>query len=152
MSQLDYIDEQIIEQLKKDARIPFSKIADTLKVSNSLIHQRVKKMKEDGVILKTDIILDEKAVGYQTKCYTGIRLKEAHYADQVVAGLEQIEEVVECNFVSGNYALFVLVFAKDNDHLRSVLYEKVHKIEGVAGTDTFISFTTNFKRSVSLKM
>jgi Lrp/AsnC family transcriptional regulator for asnA, asnC and gidA len=150
MSQLDYIDEQIVEQLKKDARIPFSKIADTLKISNSLVHQRVKKMKEDGVILKTDIVLDEKAVGYHTKCYTGIRLKEAHYADHVVKSLEKIEEVVECNFVSGKFALFILVFAKDNDHLRHVLYEKIHKIEGVGGTDTFISFTTNFKRSISL--
>jgi len=148
MSQLDYTDKQILLALKADARKAFSKIADDLKISNSLVHQRIKKMKEDGVIKKADLILDEKKIGYSTKSYVGIRLKEARYADKVVNKLKDIVEVTECNFVSGKYAIFVLVYAKDNDHLRSVLYDQIHEIEGVGGTDSFICFSTNFDRSV----
>jgi Lrp/AsnC family transcriptional regulator for asnA, asnC and gidA len=43
MSQLDYTDKQILIALKADARKAFSKIADDLKISNSLVHQRIKK-------------------------------------------------------------------------------------------------------------
>jgi len=152
MSQLDYTDKQIILALKADARKAFSKIADDLKISNSLVHQRIKKMKEDGVIKKADLILDEKKIGYSTKSYVGIRLKEARFADKVVKKLQEIVEVTECNFVSGKYAIFVLVYAKDNDHLRSVLYDQIHEIEGVGGTDSFICFSTNFDRSVPVTL
>ena len=131
MSQLDYIDKQILLALKADARKAFSKIAEDLNISNSLVHQRIKKMKEDGVIKKADLILDEKKIGYSTKAYVGIRLKEASFANRVVKNLHKIVEVTECNFVSGKYAIFVLVYAKDNDHLRSVLYDQIHEIEGV---------------------
>jgi Lrp/AsnC family transcriptional regulator for asnA, asnC and gidA len=152
MSQLDYTDKQILIALKADARKAFSKIADDLKISNSLVHQRIKKMKEDGVIKKADLILDEKKIGYSTKSYVGIRLKEASFANQVVKNLHKIVEVTECNFVSGKYAIFVLVYAKDNDHLRSVLYDQIHEIEGVGGTDSFICFSTNFDRSVPVNL
>jgi Lrp/AsnC family transcriptional regulator for asnA, asnC and gidA len=109
-------------------------------------------MKEDGVIKKADLILDEKKIGYSTKAYVGIRLKEASFANQVVKNLHKIVEVTECNFVSGKYAIFVLVYAKDNDHLRSVLYDQIHEIEGVGGTDSFICFSTNFDRSVPVNL
>ena len=148
MCQLDYTDKQILLALKKDARKAFSKIAEDLNISNSLVHQRIKKMKEDGVIVKADLILDEKKIGYSTKAYVGIRLKEARFAEKVVISLNDIVEVTECNYVSGKYAIFALVYAKDNDHLRSVLYDQIHEIEGVGGTDSFICFSTNFDRSV----
>ena len=41
---------------------------------------------------------------------------------------------------------------KDNDHLRSVLYEQIHEIDGVGGTDSFICFSTNFDRSVPVTL
>ena len=148
MNQLDYIDQQILALLKADARTAFSKIASDLNISNSLVHQRIKKMKDDGLIKKADLLLDEKKLGYSTKAYVGIRLKEARYAEKVVNALETIPEITECNYVSGKYAIFVLIYSKDNDHLRSILYNQVHEIEGVGGTDSFICFSTNFDRSV----
>lgn len=148
MSQLDYIDQQIIAALRADARKAYSKIAEDLKISNSLVHQRIKKMKDEGVIKKADLILDEQKIGYNTKSYVGIRLKEARLASKVVVELENISEIKECNYVSGKYAIFALVYAKDNDHLRQILYNRIHEIDGVAGTDSFICFSTNFNRSI----
>lgn len=150
-NQFDYIDKQILTKLRLDARKAFSQIAEELNVSNSLIHQRIKKLTNEGVIKKAEFILDEKKLGYKTKSFTGIRLREARFAKSVMKELEKIEEIVECNFVSGNYAIFILIFAKDNQHLQKILYDKVHLINGVAGTDTFISFDTCFKRNILIK-
>ena len=152
MSQLDYIDQEILLALKKDARNAFSKIASELNISNSLVHQRIKRMKDEGLIKKADLILDEKKLGYSTKAYVGIRLKEARLAESVVSALNKIPEVTECNYVSGKYAIFILIYSKDNDHLRSILYNQIHEIEGVGGTDSFICFSTNFDRSVPVKL
>jgi Lrp/AsnC family transcriptional regulator for asnA, asnC and gidA len=150
MSQLDYTDQKILALLKKDARTAFSKIASELSISNSLVHQRIKKMKDDGLLIKADLLLDEKKLGFSTKAYVGIRLKEARFAEKVVNALQTIPEITECNYVSGKYAIFVLIYSKDNDHLRSILYNQVHEIEGVGGTDSFICFSTNFDRSVPI--
>ncbi|AUC14503.1 AsnC family transcriptional regulator [Tenacibaculum sp. SZ-18] len=146
-NQFDYIDKQILSQLRKDARKAFSQIAEELNVSNSLIHQRIKKLTSEGVIKNAEFVLDERKLGYKTKSYTGIRLREARFAKEVMRELKKIDEIVECNFVSGNYAIFILIYAKDNEHLQKILYDKVHLINGVAGTDTFICFDTCFKRS-----
>ncbi len=146
-NQFDYIDKQILSQLRKDARKAFSQIAEELNVSNSLIHQRIKKLTSEGVIKNAEFVLDERKLGYKTKSYTGIRLREARFAKEVMRELEKIDEIVECNFVSGNYAIFILIYARDNEHLQKILYDKVHLINGVAGTDTFICFDTCFKRS-----
>lgn len=148
--QFDYIDQQILLKLRKDARKAYSQIAEELKVSNSLIHQRIKKLNAEGIIQNAEFILDEKKLGYKTKSYTGIRLREARFAKDVIKELEKIDEIVECNFVSGNYAIFILIYARDNEHLRKILYDKVHLINGVAGTDTFICFDTGFKRNVPI--
>jgi len=152
MSQLDYIDHEILLALKKDARNAFSKIASELNISNSLVHQRIKRMKDEGLIKKADLVLDEKKLGYSTKAYVGIRLKEARLAESVVSALNKIPEVTECNYVSGKYAIFILIYSKDNDHLRSILYNQIHEIDGVGGTDSFICFSTNFDRSVPVKL
>ncbi|CAL2065644.1 Lrp/AsnC family transcriptional regulator [Tenacibaculum sp. 190524A05c] len=146
-NQFDYIDQQILTKLREDARKAFSQIAEELNVSNSLIHQRIKKLTSEGVIKNAEFVLDEKKLGYKTKSYTGIRLREARFAKEVMRELEKIDEIVECNFVSGNYAIFILIFARDNEHLQKILYDKVHLINGVAGTDTFICFDTCFKRN-----
>lgn len=150
-NQFDYIDKQILSKLQSEARKAYSQIAEELKVSNSLVHQRIKKLSEAGVIKNAEFIFDEKKLGYKTKSYTGIRLREARFAKSVMEELTKINEIVECNYVSGNYAIFILIFAKDNEHLREVLYEQVHLINGVAGTDTFICFDTGFKRNIPIE-
>ncbi len=150
MSHFDYIDQQILLHIREDARKPYSQIANELKISNSLVHQRIKKMQTEGIINKAAFAIDEQSIGYKTKSYVGIRLREARFAEIVVENLAKIPEIVECNYVSGNYAIFILIYALNNQHLRKLLYEQIHQIDGVAGTDSFICFDTNFKRSVPL--
>ena len=49
-NQFDYIDKKILAKLRLDARKPYSKIAEELNVSNSLIHQRIKKLVNKSVL------------------------------------------------------------------------------------------------------
>lgn len=150
-SQIDYTDKRILQELMFDARIPFMDLAKKLKVSNSLVHQRVKKLKDRGIIQGSGIKIDPSKLGYLSCAYTGIVLKEAKFCEEVANALEKVPEVVECHYVSGKYALFVKLFALDNDHMRIVLYEKLHQINGVSSTDTFMSFKTYFDREIGIE-
>ena len=147
---IDYINQQIIKMLSADGRIAYSEIAKELKISNSLVHQRIKKLQDTGIISGFSVQLNAKQIGYETITYTGIATKEARFAYSIAEKLKEIPEVVECHFVSGKYALFLKIVATNNEEFRKVLYEKIHNIEGVGSTDSFISFGSAFQKNISL--
>lgn len=148
---LDYINKQIIKRLGEDGRIPFSELAKELKISNSLVHQRVNKLWEAKIIQGYSVKLNAKDLGYKTITYTGIVTKEARYSYSIAEKLKSFPEVLECHWVSGKYTLFVKIVAENNEELRTILYEKIHKIEGVGSTESFISFGAAFEKNISVK-
>lgn len=150
-NQFDPIDLLILKELTADARIPFTQLSQKLKVSNTLIHQRVKKLKEAGIIGKAIYRIEPSILGYQTSAYTQILLTNSKLHREVEAELQKIPEIVECVNISGRYALLVKIYARNNRHLRDVIYERILTIEGVEGTNSTICFETNFVRNVPLE-
>jgi Lrp/AsnC family transcriptional regulator for asnA, asnC and gidA len=67
-----------------------------------------------------------------------------------VKDLKQIPEIVECHYTTGQYAIFIKVYAKDNEHLKTILSGQIQKIPGVASTETFISLEESFKRTIQV--
>lgn len=151
-NQLDPFDLRIINELTSDARIPLIQLAKKLKVSNTLVHQRIKKLKEEGILTTASYQLDPWKLGYQTSAYTQIMLTDSKLHRKVEEQLEKIPEIIECVNIAGRYALLVKIFAKNNRHLRDIIYEKIHPINGVEGTNTTISFETAFARNVPLEI
>lgn len=149
--QLDYINKQIIKRLGEDARVSFSELAKELKISNSLVHQRVNKLLEAGIIEGYSAKLNAKNLGYKTITYTGIVTKDAKYSYSIAEKLKNFPEVLECHWVSGKYTLFVKIVAEDNEDLRTIVYDRIHKIEGVGSTESFISFGEAFEKNISVK-
>lgn len=147
---LDAFDRRIINELTEDARAPIIQLSKKLKVSNTFIHQRLKKLKASGILLNASYQLDPWKLGYQTAAYTQIMLDNSKFHRKVEKKLEQIPEIVECVNIAGRYALLVKIFAYNNRHLRDIIYEKIQPIEGVEGTNTTISFETAFVRTVPL--
>lgn len=148
--QLDAFDKRIINELTEDARIPFVQLAKKLKVSNTLIHQRIRKLKEVGILKHASFYLDPWLLGYQTSAYTQIMLENSNYHRNVESQLSEIPEIVECVNIAGRYAILVRIFAINNRHLRDIIYEKIHTIKGVEGTNTTISFETAFRRNIPI--
>ena len=74
--ELDEYDKLILIELEKDGRKPFSDIAKNLEISNTMVHQRVNRMRSEGIIRKMALELDERKMGYEWSAFTGIVLKE----------------------------------------------------------------------------
>jgi len=47
---IDEIDKKILKILQEDSRTPFSRIAKMLNLSESTIHLRIKRLREEGII------------------------------------------------------------------------------------------------------
>lgn len=64
MEAVDEYDIKIIKELEKDGRMPYSSIATTLKISNTMVHQRINRLIEHGIITGIKPIINEKKIGY----------------------------------------------------------------------------------------
>lgn len=149
-SQFDSLDFRIVELLAGNARIAFSQVAEVLGVSNSLIHQRVKKLKDSGLLQEPVFTLNPIILGYNTSAFCQLILAQAKEIRDVVAELQKIPEITECVNIAGRYDVMVRIYAKNNSHLRDIIYEKIQSIDGVEGTNTVIVFETAFSRSVAI--
>lgn len=147
---IDDSDIMILKELEKDGRKPFSDIAKKLGISHTMVHQRVNKMKDTGLIKKMAIEIDERKMGYEWSAFTGIMLKEDSNSDSIIEQLKEIPEVVECYYITGKYALYIRIVARNSEHMRKVLYDKIDHIPGVLKTESLIDFGRAFKRNVPI--
>jgi Transcriptional regulators len=149
-NQLDDIDLKILDIISKNARIPFKDVAAEVGVSRAAVHQRVNRMIDLNVIVGSGYHIDPKKIDFKTCTYIGVFLEKGSLYSNVADKLHEIPEIVECHYTTGQYAVFVKVYAKDNEHLRDILSDKIQKIAGVASTETFISLDETFKREVPI--
>ena len=150
MEGLDDYDIQILKQLEVDGRMAFSAIAAQIGISNTMVHQRVAKLMEQGVLTGIKPILDEKKLGYDWGAFTGITLEKDCDSARVIESLIAIPEIVECYFITGSYTLYLRIIAKNHDDMRRLLYEKIDSIPGIAKTDSIIELGCAFKRNISV--
>jgi Lrp/AsnC family transcriptional regulator, regulator for asnA, asnC and gidA len=150
MDLLDEFDISIIKELEKDGRMAFSAIASNLKISNTMVHQRISRLLEQNIITGIKPVLNEKKMGYDWGAFTGITLTKDHDSDKVIEALKSIPEVTECYFITGSFTLYIKLIAKDHDDMRKLLYEKIDTIPGIAKTDSIIELGCAFKRNLTL--
>ena len=150
MEKLDEFDIKIIKELEKDGRIAYSTIAANLKISNTMVHQRIHKLTEQGILAGIHPIINEKKVGYDWGAFTGITLNKDHDSDRVIEELKKIPEITECYYITGSYTLYIKMIAKNHEHMRKILYEQIDSIPGIAKTDSIIELGCAFKRNISL--
>lgn len=150
MDTLDEFDIKIIKELEKDGRMAFSTIAATLKISNTMVHQRVNRLMEQGVISGIKPLVNEKKIGYDWASFTGITLNKDSDSDRIIEALKAIPEITECYYVTGSFTLYIKIIAKNHEHMRKVLYEKIDRISGIAKTDSIVELGCAFKRNITL--
>lgn len=149
--QIDNLDKKILSLITKNARIPFLEVARECKVSGAAIHQRIQRLMNIGVIKGSEFVLNPAKIGFHTCAFIGIFLKKASLFDKVVAMLEQIPEVVECHYTTGQYAIFIKIYAQSNEHLKRILHDKLQAIPGISSTETIISLDESFKRQLPIE-
>lgn len=148
--QLDELDYKILKLVASNARIPFLEVARECNVSGAAIHQRVQKLTNLGILKGSEYIIDSNKIGFETYAYMGFYLKNPGDFSHVVEELRKILEVVECHFTTGQYDMFIKLFARNNQHLLEIIHTKLQPI-GLSRTETLISFREIFRRQLPIE-
>jgi Lrp/AsnC family transcriptional regulator for asnA, asnC and gidA len=150
MEILDEHDSNILKELEKDGRMAYSAIASNLKISNTMVHQRINRLIDQGILTGIKPIINEKKIGYDWGAFTGITLNKDQDSNRIIEELKKIPEVTECYYITGSFTLYIKLVAKNHEHMRKLLYEKIDNIPGIARTDSMIELGCAFKRNVSI--
>jgi Lrp/AsnC family transcriptional regulator, regulator for asnA, asnC and gidA len=133
-SLLDDINLKIIDVLSKDSSVPFVEIAKQIGISDATVHVRVRRLISKGVINRFTLSLDNDLLGYDHLAFIGINIRPG-FADQITEGLSNLEEVMEIHEMHGIFDLFVKVRAKDLNHIRDIMENKIRKLPNILETE-----------------
>ncbi|MGS2762711.1 Lrp/AsnC ligand binding domain-containing protein [Sinomicrobium sp. M5D2P9] len=148
--EIDGIDKEILRSLMNDARKPILEIARKIGISGAAIHQRLRKLDDSGLIAGSKFVINPKVLGYSTMAFIGIYLDKAMRNPEAVKQLNEIPEVLECHYTTGDWSILIKMLCRDNEHLMYLLNDKVQTIEGVSRTETFISLNQQIDRQIQL--
>ena len=113
---LDNIDSTILEMLKKDARTSFREIARTLDISPDTVINRFERLKDQGIIVSSTVVINPKMIGYSFIARFGIDVKPA-YSSQVHEEIIKIPSVIVASKLVGKYDLISIIVVKNFHHL-----------------------------------
>ena len=110
---LDAMDRKILGALQSDASRSLDEIARETGSSKTPVWNRIRKMREAGVIGQQTVILDPDALGLEACFFVLIRTSEheAHWQERFLATLKARPEVMEAHRLAGeiDYILKVRV-------------------------------------------
>jgi len=147
---IDNLDRDILTILVKDAKVPYTEVAKKLVVSPGTIHVRMKRMERLGIVKGATLELDPAKIGYDLTAFVGVYLIKGSVYNEVIDEINQIPEIVEAHYTTGEYSIFVKILSKNTDHLREVIGEKLQSLNGVMRTETIISLGESIKKQVPI--
>jgi len=140
-TELDEKDEAILQSLEIDSRKGTQAIADSLSLPRVTVHDRIRRLKEKGVIKRFTIQRDPRAVGLELRAFIFIRCERGQVDRRDVA--EQLIALPFCirvSIITGEWDLLVEVVASSMDTLGDAILDQLSKVPGVSGTQTMVSF------------
>jgi Lrp/AsnC family transcriptional regulator for asnA, asnC and gidA len=140
MNKFDAIDMRIISLLQEYGRRSNADIARTVGLSESSVKNRIDRLIDTGTI-KVLAVLNPKSVGYKANALIGIRVVPGK-AEKVRRALSSLNEVLYLAVVTGRYDILIEVLLPHPDELYDFISKHVHKIPGIASTETYYVMRT----------
>lgn len=149
---IDSLDRRILSALTKNARTPYLEIARRCKVTGAAIHQRIQRLLDAKVVSGSQFNLNPKGMGYSTCAFIGLQvnLTTTSTHETVFDRIKRVEEIVECHHITGKFSLLIKIYAKDNEHLKQIIVEKIQSIIEITNTETFLSLEEGFIRQLPI--
>ncbi len=131
---IDDVDKAIVEALQQDGRLPYTRLAGQVGLSEAAVRQRVQRLVDSGVV-QIVAVTDPMMLGFRRNAMIGLTVEGD--LRTVAADIAAIPEVSYVVVVSGSFDLLMEVVCEDDDHLLTLLNDKVRAIPGVRTTETF---------------
>lgn len=136
LAQPDETDWKIIEILQAGYESN-NTIARRLNLSEGTIRQRIKRLKELG-ILTVRALIDPNLLENRQLALVAVNVAESRLLEAKAEEISGIEGVLAVSIASGRYDLLVEVLVDSNHGLVHFLTEHLSAVEGISKTESFL--------------
>lgn len=136
--ELDEVDYQILELLRKNARMSAKEIAQKVFLSSTSVASRIEHLVQKGIIRGFGIAINPIALGYYTKAFINVEV-EPKQKKEFYPYMEKCQNVIQCNCVTGDYAMLLEVMFHNTMELDCFIGE----LQRFGKTKTLIVFSTS---------
>jgi Lrp/AsnC family transcriptional regulator, leucine-responsive regulatory protein len=146
---IDGTDRTLLRRLQEDAGESYAALGKLVGLSAGSAHERVRKLRERGVIRRTSVDVDPAEVGRGVLAFVMIN-GNAWMGDPATReALAAIPDIEAAYVIAGAASLLAKVRTATTEDLQSVL-RHVYAIDGVTGTQTIVVLESFFERPVSV--
>ena len=148
---MDKIDKKIINELQKDADRKIFQIEKTTHIPRSTIHNRIKKLKKQGVITQTKAVIDPEKIGLNVCALVHIVVSFKKGVHTITKKLSTLPNVEEVYITAGVFDIIAKARFKNNKELSDFIFngKKGLKVwEGVDRSESMICLETTKENGV----
>ncbi len=138
---LDDVDRQILTLLQADSSRSTAELAEAVGLSPSPCWRRVKRLKDEGVIVGEVAIVDPRRVGKKLTAYAMVSLNR-HEDDAIRTfedALRAAPEVMDCAAVTGDRDFILRVVVEDMEAYQTFLAKRLLHLDMIRSINTSFS-------------
>ncbi|MHA1944594.1 MAG: Lrp/AsnC family transcriptional regulator [Candidatus Hodarchaeales archaeon] len=121
--------EDVLNILTEDSSRTWKQLAQELNISDTALRKRVKKLRENGVIKRFTIEVDQRKLGFEITSFIGFDVEAVSY-NKILEVVRNWEEVRSIFQTSIDHDFLMECWFKNNDDL-SFFLGRLEKLKGV---------------------
>lgn len=147
---LDRTDFGILRLLQNNAGLSNKQIAGAIGLAPSSAHERLKRLRDEGVLRGTHADVDPKAmgIGVEALLYVGMSKHERGLVDRFLAEIVEVAEVRCAFLVTGPHDFVVHVVARDMAHLKDLVLDHFTSRPEVTRIETSIIYEARVRHEL----
>ncbi|BAC15227.1 Lrp/AsnC family transcriptional regulator [Oceanobacillus iheyensis] len=147
---LDNIDKKLLEELSEDGRLSYVELAEKVGLSRVAVKDRIKNLKEKGVIEKFTVVINSEKFGKQVSAFFDIDV-EPKQLQEVAQNLANHPQVASIYQMTGPSTLHTHVLVEDFQKLEVFINEELYSVEGITRVESSI-ILKRFKSRTGFKL
>lgn len=135
---LDKKDMAILALLQQNARVTVKEISDKIHLSTTPVHERIKRMEDNGVIKQYVTLVDQNKVDLNLMviCYVSLKEHSKNAGVKFIKTINEFNEVIECYSISGEFDFMLKVICKDMNAYYDFHVNKLSQLDNVGNVQS----------------
>ena len=135
---MDALDKRLLDLLQENSKRTIRAMGLRLRLSNTAVYERIKRLEREGVISSYVALLDKTKANRSFTAYCHVKLSQHRksFVLQFEKEVKQLGEVVECYHISGDYDYILKVLVEDMAAYREFMVTKLTALENIGSTQS----------------
>ena len=133
---MDATDKKLLQYLQEDSKQTTKELSLKLNLSVTAVYERIKKLEREEIISKYVVLLNRNKIqkGFVVFCHLKLMQHTKEFISQFEKEVVQLNEVLECFHVSGDYDYILKICVENMQEYREFMVTKLTTLQHIGST------------------